>query len=76
MNNVIISGLLSGQSSRMTYVDLASNRPLSSQSHDLSCTHSNTLFFVAILKDFENASLVLLLLTLRIHDISVKIFLN
>ena len=31
---------------------------------------------IAILKDFENASLVLLHLTLRIHDISAKIFLN
>ena len=30
----------------------------------------------SILKDFENASLVLLLLSLRIHDISAKIFLN
>ena len=29
-----------------------------------------------ILKDFENASLVLLLLTLRVQDISAKIFLN
>ena len=31
---------------------------------------------VCILKDFENASLVLLLLTLRIQDISAKKLLN
>ena len=41
----------------------------------LSCCNA-AWFQQYILKDFENASLVLLHLTLKIHDISEKIFLN
>ena len=43
---------------------------------DYHCQWTGSYTMLNILKDFENASLVLLLLTLGIYDISAKIFFN